>query len=66
MFTLGNTDAALTSLNGLVQLQGPVAALARRLVYGVRMPTGAQRATALFQVHICICMYIYMYIHIYR
>lgn len=49
MLTLGNTDAALTSLNGLVQLQGPLAALARRLVYGVRMPTGAQRATALFQ-----------------
>jgi demethylphylloquinone reductase len=48
MLTLGNKDAAVTSLNGLVELQGPIAAVARRLVYAVRMPTQPQLATALF------------------
>lgn len=48
MLTLGNSEAAVTSLNGLVQLQGPLAAVARRLVYAVRMPTTTQAATALF------------------
>lgn len=48
MLTLGNVNAAVTSLNGLVQLQGPLAAAARRLVYAVRMPTQTQQVTALF------------------
>ena len=48
MLTLGNSEAAVTSLNGLVQLQGPLAAVARRLVYAVRMPTQSQQATALY------------------
>jgi demethylphylloquinone reductase len=48
MLTLGNTNAAVTSLNGLVQLQGPLAAVARRLVYAVRMPTPGQQVNALF------------------
>lgn len=48
MLTLGNTNAAVTSLNGLVQLQGPLAAVARRLVYAVRMPTPGQQVNAFF------------------
>lgn len=48
MLTLGNSEAAVTSLNGLVQLQGPLAAVARRLVYVARQPTSTQQATALF------------------
>lgn len=46
MLTLGNSEAAVTSLNGLVQLQGPLAAITRRLVYVARQPTSAQQATA--------------------
>lgn len=46
MVSLGNTDAAMSSLGGLVQLSGPVASAARRLVYAVRMPTNKQRVTA--------------------
>lgn len=47
MLTLGLADASISSLGGRVQLDGPVAALARRLVYAARMPTDRQRATAL-------------------
>ena len=46
MLSLGNTDAAITSLGGLVTLDGPVASAARRLVYAARMPTNQQRVTA--------------------
>jgi len=47
MLTLGTTDASVTSLGGLVELDGPLAALGRRLVYAIRMPTPEQRVTAL-------------------
>jgi len=49
MLTLGGdyADAAVTSLGGLVRLQGPVAALARRVVYAARMPTTDQAVNAL-------------------
>ena len=47
MLTLGDTDASISSLGGLVKLQGPLAAMARRLVYVARQPTNKQRATAL-------------------
>lgn len=46
MLTLGRTDAAITSLGGLVKLQGLPAAVARRLVYAARMPTISQSVTA--------------------
>jgi NADH dehydrogenase len=46
MLTLGSFDAAVTSLGGLVKLQGPVASAARRLVYVARMPTIEQKVTA--------------------
>eukprot|EP00597_Dinobryon_sp_UTEXLB2267_P004609 CAMPEP_0170065156 /NCGR_PEP_ID=MMETSP0019_2-20121128/5350_1 /TAXON_ID=98059 /ORGANISM="Dinobryon sp., Strain UTEXLB2267" /LENGTH=494 /DNA_ID=CAMNT_0010271957 /DNA_START=61 /DNA_END=1545 /DNA_ORIENTATION=- len=47
MLTLGMTDGAISSLGGLVQLSGPLAALGRRVVYAVRMPTATQQAKAL-------------------
>ena len=47
MLTLGSTDGAVSSLNGLIQLNGPFAAVARRLVYAARMPTKNQSVTAL-------------------
>jgi len=47
MMTLGSEDATMTSLGGLVQLNGGVASLARRLVYAIRQPTNSQRALAL-------------------
>ena len=46
MMTLGRNDAAITSLGGLVQLEGSAASIARRLIYAVRMPTVNQAATA--------------------
>ena len=46
MLTLGIADGAISSLGNLVQLQGPVAAAARRLVYAVRMPTPQQAIVA--------------------
>lgn len=46
MLSLGNTDGAISSLGGLVQISGPVASAARRLVYAARMPTNAQRVNA--------------------
>jgi len=47
MLTLGKVDASVYSLGGLVTLDGPLAAMSRRLVYAFRMPTNNQRATAL-------------------
>jgi len=44
--TLGATDASISSLGGLLQIKGPAAAIARRLLYAARMPTNKQRATA--------------------
>jgi len=46
MMTLGSNDASITSLGGLIQLDGPTASVARRLIYAVRMPTVNQAATA--------------------
>lgn len=46
MLTLGPTEAAISSLQGLVQLGGPYASLVRRMVYVLRMPTQRQRAAA--------------------
>ena len=47
MLTLGTKDAAVTSLAGLVELDGLVASVGRRLVYALRMPTPQQSLTAL-------------------
>lgn len=47
MLTLGDTNATITSLGGWVTLSGPIAALGRRAVYGVRMPTLTQTVKAL-------------------
>lgn len=46
MMTLGSDDATMTSLGGLVTLDGLPASLARRLVYAVRMPTPTQAVRA--------------------
>ncbi len=46
MLTLGPMDGAISGLTGLLQLEGPSASLARRLVYVMRMPTGSQRLKA--------------------
>eukprot|EP00566_Odontella_aurita_P005937 CAMPEP_0113583042 /NCGR_PEP_ID=MMETSP0015_2-20120614/32272_1 /TAXON_ID=2838 /ORGANISM="Odontella" /LENGTH=565 /DNA_ID=CAMNT_0000487825 /DNA_START=203 /DNA_END=1900 /DNA_ORIENTATION=+ /assembly_acc=CAM_ASM_000160 len=46
MMTLGNDDATISSLGGLVQLSGPGASVLRRLIYAVRMPTARQGLTA--------------------
>ena len=47
MLTFGSADGAVSGLNGLVAVQGPLATLSRRLVYALRMPTPQQQATAL-------------------
>ena len=47
MLTLGTKDAAVSSLGGLVELQGLAASVARRFVYAMRMPTPHQRLSAL-------------------
>ena len=47
MISLGDTNAAMTSLGGWVTVGGPLAAVARRLVYVVRMPTLSQSWVAL-------------------
>eukprot|EP01035_Chromulina_nebulosa_P019672 gene19672-25590_t len=47
MLTLGFKDAAITGLGGLVEIDGPLAALARRVVYAARMPTPTQTVNAL-------------------
>eukprot|EP00560_Eucampia_antarctica_P007779 CAMPEP_0197828208 /NCGR_PEP_ID=MMETSP1437-20131217/4842_1 /TAXON_ID=49252 ORGANISM="Eucampia antarctica, Strain CCMP1452" /NCGR_SAMPLE_ID=MMETSP1437 /ASSEMBLY_ACC=CAM_ASM_001096 /LENGTH=497 /DNA_ID=CAMNT_0043429369 /DNA_START=104 /DNA_END=1594 /DNA_ORIENTATION=- len=49
MMTLGSNDATITSLQGLVQLNGPAASILRRLIYSVRMPTTQQSISALFK-----------------
>ena len=46
MLTLGSLDASITGLGGLFKLSGPIAALTRRAVYAVRMPTSQQRIKA--------------------
>ncbi|KAM3571140.1 hypothetical protein VYU27_006817 [Nannochloropsis oceanica] len=46
MLTLGPLDGAISSLQGMINLEGPTASLARRLVYVMRMPTGPQRLKA--------------------
>ena len=46
MMTLGGNDATISSLGGLVQLSGPAASVARRLIYAIRMPTAQQGITA--------------------
>lgn len=48
MLTLGGSviDASVYSLGGLVELNGPLAAIARRAVYAARMPTTTQAVTA--------------------
>lgn len=48
MLTLGGTvtDGSLSSLGGLIELDGPLAGLARRAVYAARMPTPQQSLTA--------------------
>jgi NADH dehydrogenase len=47
MLTLGKKDASIYSLGGLVELDGPLAAISRRLVYAARMPTNSQKTSAL-------------------
>lgn len=47
MASLGTTEATISSLGGWVALSGPIAALGRRVVYGVRMPTVRQTVVAL-------------------
>eukprot|EP00600_Ochromonadales_sp_CCMP1393_P003004 CAMPEP_0174986270 /NCGR_PEP_ID=MMETSP0004_2-20121128/18833_1 /TAXON_ID=420556 /ORGANISM="Ochromonas sp., Strain CCMP1393" /LENGTH=422 /DNA_ID=CAMNT_0016239069 /DNA_START=187 /DNA_END=1455 /DNA_ORIENTATION=+ len=47
MLTLGDTNAAITSLGGWVKLSGPLAALSRRTIYAVRMPTVTQSVKAM-------------------
>lgn len=46
MLTLGPLDGAISGLKGLFQLEGSSASVARRLVYVMRQPTGAQRLKA--------------------
>lgn len=46
MLSLGDTNAAITSLGGLLGVKGPLAALGRRAVYAVRMPTTKQTVKA--------------------
>ena len=47
MLTLGDTNAAVSTLGGYVKLSGPLAAAGRRAVYAVRMPTTTQTVKAL-------------------
>ena len=47
MLTLGTKDAAVTSLGGLVELDGLAASVGRRLIYALRMPTPQQTVNAL-------------------
>jgi NADH dehydrogenase len=48
MLSLGDTNAAITSLGGYLTLNGPLAAIGRRLIYVARMPTTSQSLKALF------------------
>lgn len=47
MISLGGMQASMTSLGGWVNLSGPVAAIGRRAVYALRMPTLRQTWVAL-------------------
>lgn len=47
MLTLGKLDGAITSLGGYVTLNGPLAAIGRRAIYAVRMPTTTQAIKAM-------------------
>ncbi len=47
MLTLGGKDGAISSLSGLVQIDGHLASIARRMIYAARMPTNVQKITAL-------------------
>lgn len=47
MLTLGGKDGAISSLSGLVQIDGHLASIARRIIYAARMPTNSQKITAL-------------------
>jgi NADH:ubiquinone reductase (non-electrogenic) len=42
MMTLGTDDATISTLGGLVELNGPAASWLRRWIYAVRMPTAKQ------------------------
>jgi len=44
--TLGSTTGSFYGLEGLIKLEGPTAAFARRLLYILRMPTNTQRKRA--------------------
>lgn len=48
MLSLGETNAAITPLGGLVKVDGAAASAARRLVYAIRMPTKRQKVNAAF------------------
>lgn len=47
MLSLGSLNATMSSLGGYVRLNGPLAAISRRAVYALRMPTFTQKAKAL-------------------
>lgn len=47
MLSLGSLNATMSSMGGYVQLNGPLAAISRRAVYALRMPTWTQKAKAL-------------------
>ena len=46
MMTLGTDDATISTLGGLVELNGPAASWLRRWIYAVRMPTAKQGLVA--------------------
>ena len=52
MLSLGETDAAITGLSGLVKVDGAIASAGRRLVYAARMPTNYQKVNAVFNAGI--------------
>jgi len=47
LLTFGESNGAMSTLNGAVALSGPLAALTRRLVYAYRMPTKDQQLNGL-------------------
>jgi NADH dehydrogenase len=58
MITLGSAKGAITSMGGLVRLQGPLAALGRRVVYAARMPTRQQQVSALVNAGLSEAIYL--------
>ncbi len=46
MVSLGDTNAAISSLGGYVTIRGPLAAIGRRILYAARMPTTSQSIRA--------------------